>query len=94
MGDRIEISGLEVDQGLYDLVDKEIAPGTGVDSAHFWQAMADIHAALGATNRALLEKRDHLQQQLDEWHKNHFGSIDLESYKAFLFEIGYLVPES
>ena len=94
MGDRIEISGLEVDRGLYDLVDREIAPGTGVDSAHFWQSMADIHAALGATNQALLEKRDHLQQQLDEWHKNHFGNIDLESYKAFLFEIGYLVPEA
>jgi malate synthase len=94
MGDRIEISGLEVDRGLYELIDKEIAPGTGVDSEHFWQSLANIHASLGATNRALMDKRDHIQQQLDDWHKSHFGQIDLEQYKAFLVEIGYLVAEA
>jgi len=94
MGDRIEISGLEIDRGLYQLLDQEIAPGTGVDSAHFWQSLADIHATLGPGNWALMEKRDHLQQQLDEWHKSHFGKLDLEQYKAFLHEIGYLVAET
>ena len=94
MGDRIEISGLEVDRGLYELIDKEIAPGTGVGSEHFWQSLANIHASLGATNRALMDKRDHIQQQLDDWHKSHFGQIDLEQYKAFLVEIGYLVAEA
>jgi len=64
MGDRIEISGLEVDRGLYELIDREIAPGTGVDSAHFWQSMAGIIEALGDSNKALLEKRDRLQIQL------------------------------
>ncbi|MFA9419507.1 MAG: malate synthase G, partial [Gammaproteobacteria bacterium] len=94
MGDRIEISGLEIDRGLYQLLDQEIAPGTGVDSAHFWQSLADINASLGSDNRTLMEKRDHLQQQLDEWHKSHFGKLDLEQYKAFLHEIGYLVAET
>jgi malate synthase len=94
MGDRIEISGLEVDRGLYELIDKEIAPGTGVDSEHFWQSLANIHASLGSTNRALMDKRDLIQQQLDDWHKSHFGQIDLEQYKAFLVEIGYLVAEA
>ncbi len=94
MGDRIKIGGLEIDRGLYALVDQEIAPGTGVDSAHFWQSLADIHASLGGANRTLMEKRDRLQQQLDAWHKNHFGKLDLEQYKAFLVEIGYLVAEA
>ncbi len=94
MGDRIKIGGLEIDRGLYALVDQEIAPGTGVDSTHFWQSLADIHASLGGANRALMEKRDRLQQQLDAWHKNHFGKLDLELYKAFLVEIGYLVAEA
>jgi malate synthase len=93
MGDRIEISGLEIDRGLYELIDKEIAPGTGVDSAHFWQSLAEINAALGDSNKALLEKRDWLQQQLDEWHKSHFGKINFEQYRELLLEIGYLVPE-
>ena len=94
MGDRIKIDGLEIDRGLYQLVDQEIAPGTGVDSAHFWQSLADIHVSLGGANRALMEKRDQIQQQLDAWHKSHFGNIDLQQYRAFLVEIGYLVAEA
>ncbi len=93
MADRIEISGLEVDRGLYELIDQEIAPGSGVDSAHFWQSMAAIIAELGDSNKALLEKRDRLQMQLYEWHKSHSGKIDPEQYREFLFEIGYLQPE-
>ncbi|MFB3059695.1 MAG: malate synthase G [Gammaproteobacteria bacterium] len=94
MADRVEISGLEVDRGLYELIDQEIAPGTGVDSAHFWQSIAEIIAALGDSNKTLLEKRDRLQMQLDEWHKSHSGKIDPEQYREFLLEIGYLQPES
>ena len=93
MGDRLDICGLEIDRDLYQLVDQEIAPGTGVDSAHFWQALADIHASLGGANRALLQKRDDLQRQLDAWYKSHFGKMDLDQYKAFLYDIGYLVAE-
>jgi len=93
MADRVEISGLEVDRGLYELIDQEIAPGTGVDSAHFWQSMAGIIAALGDANKALLGKRDRLQMQLDEWHKSHAGKNDPEQYREFLFDIAYLQPE-
>ena len=93
MSDRIEISGLSIDSDLYQLINEEIMPGTGVEAAHFWQSLADIHAALGQGNRAMLDKRDQIQQQLDEWHKSHFGQIDLEEYKAFLKEIDYLAPE-
>ena len=93
MGDRIEISGLEVDRGLYELIDQEIAPGTGVDSASFWQSMANIIETLGGPNKALLDKRDYLQQQLDAWHKEHPGNIDPRQYREFLQGIGYLVPE-
>ena len=75
MGDRIEISGLEVDRGLYELIDQEIAPGTGVDSANFWQSVEEINTVLGDSHKALLEKRDHLQRQIDEWHKAHFEKI-------------------
>ena len=40
MSDRVEISGLSVDRALYDLVETEVTPGSGVDSAAFWQAFA------------------------------------------------------
>ncbi|MDH3447580.1 MAG: malate synthase G [Gammaproteobacteria bacterium] len=93
MSSRVEISGLSVDRALYDLIDSEISPGTGIDSAAFWQALAGINAKMGPENRRLLERRDDLQAQLDAWHKNHFGRIDAAEYRTFLEEIGYLVPE-
>jgi malate synthase len=93
MKERIEISGLSVDGDLYQLIDLEIAPNSGVDSAQFWQSFADINTALGPRNKALLATRDKIQQQLDVWHKENAGAFDFVQYKTFLKEIGYLVPE-
>ena len=93
MTDRVEISGLSVDSGLYDLVHQEIAPGTGVDSADFWQAFADIVKDMGPENRRLLEFRDALQRKLDAWHLARKDGFDPAEYRAYLQEIGYLVAE-
>jgi len=93
MSDRVDISGLSVDRGLYDLV-AEITPGSGVEPASFWQSLADIVAELGAQNRDLLQQRDELQSSIDSWHKNNPAPFEFDQYKGFLQEIGYLVPES
>ena len=93
MSNRVEISGLSIDRGIYNLIDEEIAPGTDIDSQQFWQSLADICTELGAGNRALLEERDALQRKLNEWHKTHSGQIDSGQYKSFLREIGYMVEE-
>ena len=68
MAKTIEISGLRIDEKLYDLVRDEIAPGTGVDADEFWQSLAAIVRDLGPRNRVLLEKRDELQNQIDRYH--------------------------
>ena len=94
MGNRIEIGNLKIDEDLYALIRDEIAPGTGVEADAFWKALGDIVAAFAPENKALLEKRDTLQQQIDEWHLARKGeTIDGEAYKAFLTDIGYLLPE-
>ena len=94
MGNRIAIGNLNVDEGLYALVKDEIAPGTGIEADAFWKAFSDIVTAMASENRALLDKRDALQQQLDAWHLARQGEpIDSAAYAAFLSEIGYLVPE-
>ncbi|MCB0092199.1 MAG: hypothetical protein KDE54_30130, partial [Caldilineaceae bacterium] len=94
MADRIEIGNLQVAKVLDDLVRNEIAPGTGVDPDHFWQALGDIVRDLAPRNRALLQKRDELQTQIDQWYLSGAGQrANAEERKAFLTEIGYLLPE-
>ena len=90
----VEIGGLRVDAKLYKLVRDEIAPGTGVNVDRFWRALGGIVRDLGPKNRALLQKRDRLQEQIDHWHLARRGRpFNREEYKTFLQEIGYLVPE-
>lgn len=94
MTDYIKIGDLQVAKELSDLVESQIAPGTGVEVSQFWQSLSDIFAQLAPENKALLEKREQLQQQIDQWHLSRKGqSHDAAAYKAFLYDIGYLEPE-
>ena len=94
MTERVEVAGLKVAKPLYDLVKNEIAPGTGVDPDGLWKSFAGILAELAPRNRELLAKRDAIQAKLDDWYKARKGQpIDQAAYRAFLSEIGYLVPE-
>ncbi|MEO9339572.1 malate synthase G [Mesorhizobium sp. SB112] len=92
MADLIEIAGLQVARELHDFV-SEAANGTGVDVAKFWAGFSEIVHDLTPKNRALLKKRDEIQEKIDHWHRENGAPNDLEAYKAFLKEINYLVPE-
>ncbi|MBX3581737.1 MAG: malate synthase G [Rhizobiaceae bacterium] len=93
MTERIEISGLHIARELVDFVVEEAVPGTEVDVYEFWAGFSDIVHELAPKNRALLKRRDELQATIDAWHRANSGPIDIGHYKAFLREIGYLVPE-
>jgi malate synthase len=93
MSARINHDGLSIAAELYDLVNDEIAPGTGVDPSVFWSGFADIISELAPKNRELLEKRRKIQKQINTWHRQQPGPIDKAAYKRFLSEIGYLIPE-
>jgi len=94
MANFVEIGGLKVNKELYHLVRDEIAPGTGVNADRFWKSFGEIVRDLAPKNRALLEKRDKLQKQIDQYHLARKGQpFNREEYKTFLKEIGYLVPE-
>ena len=93
MADRISCAGLQVDKALHDLLVERIAPGTGVSPEHFWQSLADILRDLAPKNAAMLAIRDDMQAKIDAWHREHPGAdYDAAAYKAFLEEIGYLLP--
>jgi malate synthase len=93
MTTRIEHSGLSVAAEVYQLVNEEIAPGTGIQPDTFWSGFAAIISDLAPKNRELLKKRADIQKQISAWHLRHPGNIDLPVYKQFLADIGYLVPE-
>ncbi|MBT3331597.1 MAG: malate synthase G [Rhodospirillaceae bacterium] len=94
MTDRIQRNGLQVAAVLDDLVANQILPGTGVEVEAFWQSFAAIINDLAPKNKALLAKREDLQAKIDAWHLDRQGQrIDGAEYRAFLQDIGYLVPE-
>jgi malate synthase len=93
MSQRIEESGLQVAKPIHDLVNQAILPGTRISETAFWSGFAAILAEFGPKNKALLHKRDQLQAQIDQWHSSNSGEFEFAQYKAFLQEIGYLVPE-
>ena len=94
MSDMIMAGSLKVDKSVYELVQNQVAPGTGVDADAFWQSLSQIVADLAPKNRQLLEKRNEMQKRMDEWYLDHKGeSIDPVNYREFLEEIGYLLPE-
>jgi malate synthase len=91
--ERITAGGLEVAKTLYDFVNGEVLPGTGVDQEKFWEGFGAIVAKHTPRNRELLAKRDDLQAKLDEWYTQNPGTQDAEKYTSFLKEIGYLVDQ-
>ena len=94
MTERIEKFGLQVARSLYDMIEREALPGTGVSSDQFWKGLSELVHDKGPKNRALLAKRDALQASIDAWHRERRGKPhDAAAYAAFLSEIGYLVPE-
>ncbi|MEI6859516.1 MAG: malate synthase G [Shewanella sp.] len=89
---RIQVGNLQVATSLFELVNEQIIPGTGISSDRFWSSLESIIDDLTPKNRALLARRDDLQAQIDLWHSEK-SCHDPLTYKTFLQEIGYLVPE-
>ena len=94
MSDVVSRNGLKVSADLATFIEERALPGTGVDPAAFWAGFSTLVHDYGPENRALLEKRATIQNQIDAWHVERRGqSHDHEEYKAFLSEIGYLLEE-
>jgi malate synthase len=91
---RISLHGLSIAAVLYDFVNDEALPGTGLDEQGFWEGFASLLQKYSVSNAALLARRDELQAEIDAWHLAHKGAkFDAAGYEAFLRGIGYLLPE-
>ncbi len=90
----VDRAGLQVALPLAELVETRVLPSLPVTAEAFWQGYAALLRDLAPQNRALLDKRATLQAQIDDWLKARRGQPhDPQAYRAFLTEIGYLVPE-
>ncbi len=92
--DHVQVGTLRIARLFYDFIQEEACPGTGMDPNRFWSALEEIVRKFGPRNQALLRKRDSLQADIDQWHRDRSGHPhNAAAYKQFLLDIGYLVPE-
>lgn len=87
------IGNLNVNQDLYQFIDQEVMPNLNIKTDDFFSSLAGIVDSMQNENIQLLQIRDNLQKKIDQWHIKHQSSFDFETYKQFLQEIGYLLPE-
>jgi len=85
------IGKLFVSTILYNFVNKELLKKTKIKQAHFWSGLEKSLYNLKEKNEKLIQIRKDLQNLIDEWHvKNKGNKFNLNRYKRFLLEIGYL----
>ncbi|MDF1671321.1 MAG: malate synthase G [Roseovarius sp.] len=89
----VKRSDLMVAESLADFIEGEVLVGLSVSIDQFWRSYSSLISALEPENRRLLKKRYMLQTKIDRWHEDAGDTpFNLESYKSFLLQIGYLVP--
>jgi malate synthase len=85
---------LQIDKSLYDFVNNEAIPGSGIQAQDFWKGFAALISSMAPRNAALLRFRDELQAKIDAWHRQRPGpGFDRAQYKALLRDTGYWVAE-
>ena len=90
----IDKNGLKINSVLYEFINKEVIPGTNINSENFWKNFEKVVHELAPINKSLIKKRESIQTKIDEWHKNNIGKeFDKNEYTKFLKTISYLVEE-
>lgn len=93
MENYVKTGSLQVASELYEFINSEALPGSGVDQEQFWSGLEELINDLTPKNKTLLAKRDEIQHQLNTWHREN-QNFDFNSYKSLLEEIGYLEPKA
>ncbi len=90
----IDKNGLKISKTLFEFINSEAIPGTGIDPEVFWNKFSKFVHELAPINKELIEKREIIQKKIDEWHRSRKGKVlDKEEYISFLKSINYLVEE-
>ena len=90
----IKKGSLSVSTDLESFLRSEVLPGLDLSEEHFWISLEKIINEFSPKNKTLLGERESMQEQIDAWHLANPGQEkNLDIYKNFLKEIGYLLEE-
>jgi len=90
----ITTNDLKVDKTLFDFINNEVLPGTDINQDNFWNKFSKVVHEISPVNKKLIEKRENIQKQIDEWHlANLKDKFDKNKYTQFLKSISYLIDE-
>ena len=88
------VNNLKISDELLSFVNKELLKDLDISSEKFWEGFDNAVHDLAPKNKELIQIRENLQKKIDDWHiKNKGNKIEIEQYKKFLSEIGYLKEE-
>ena len=88
------VNNLKISEELLSFVNKELLKDLDISSEKFWEGFDNAVHDLAPQNKKLIQIRENLQKKIDDWHiKNKGNEIEIEQYKKFLREIGYLKEE-
>ena len=88
-----QVGSLQIATVLFDFVNQEALPGTGLDAELFWRNAVNFIEELSPINARLLQIRTDIQANIDSWHRSQRShSFDRKKYRELLRRIGYLVP--
>ena len=88
------VNNLKISEELLSFVNKELLKDLDISSEKFWEGFDKAVHDLAPKNKELIQIRENLQKKIDDWHINNKGNeIEIEQYKKFLKEIGYLKEE-
>ena len=91
---KISSGKLKIDQEFYSFINEEVIPGTNLDIKEFWENFENAVESLAPRNKKLIEKREIIQKEIDNWHKtNKDFNSKKDEYLIFLKKIGYIVEE-
>ena len=90
----IEKNGLKISSVMFDFVNNEAIPETGLDPDQFWAKFSEVVHEMAPTNKYLIKKRETIQKKIDDWHKSNKGKeFDKTEYIKFLKSLDYLIEE-
>jgi malate synthase len=90
----IDKNGLKINTTLFEFINNEVIPGTNVKSDDFWDKFGKAVHELSPINKNLINKRETIQRQIDEWHKNNKSKdFNKKEYENFLKSTSYISKE-